>query len=53
MITHQHGLFARTGRAARPSSDERIREREWLRRELLRRILDREIRRQALRGVRS
>jgi len=52
MITHQHGLFARTGRTARSSSEAKIRERERLRRELLRRILDREIRRQALRGVR-
>jgi hypothetical protein len=52
MITHQHGLFARTGRAAKASSLERTRERERLRRELLRRILDREMRRQALRGVR-
>jgi hypothetical protein len=53
MIIQQRGLLARSGRAARSSSDERVRERERLRRELLRRILDREMRRQAMRGARS
>jgi hypothetical protein len=52
MITRQYGLFARRPRAANASSADAVRERERLRRELLRRILDREVRRQALRGVR-
>jgi hypothetical protein len=52
MITHQNGLLARTTRAAKPSSEDKVRERERLRRELLQRILDREIRRQAVRGAR-
>jgi len=52
MIIQQYGLLARSGRAAGPSSEDRIRERARLRRELLRRILDREMRRQALRGAR-
>ena len=52
MITRQHGLLARAARAANLSSADVIREREKLRRELLRRILDREVRRQASRGAR-
>jgi hypothetical protein len=52
MITRQHGLLARTARAANLSSADLVREREKLRRELLRRILDREVRRQASRGAR-
>ena len=52
MITLQNGLLARTTRAAKPSSEDKVRERERLRRELLQRILDREIRRQAVRGAR-
>ncbi|MCE9629264.1 MAG: hypothetical protein K8S94_00900 [Planctomycetia bacterium] len=52
MITHQRGLLARTVRAKGTQADDQTRERERLRRELLQRILDREVRRQALRGVR-
>ena len=53
MITHQHGLLGRTSRSVAGAADDKVRERERLRRELLRRILDREVRRQALRGVRA
>jgi hypothetical protein len=52
MITRQHGLLARAARAVKFSSADIVREREKLRRELLRRILDRELRRQASRGAR-
>jgi hypothetical protein len=52
MITRQKGLLARNPRAVVDVA-EFARERERLRRELLKRILDRETRRQALRGVRS
>ena len=53
MITHQYGLLAAPPRLVSTSSAEDIlRERERLRRELLRRIKDREIRRQSLRGLR-
>jgi hypothetical protein len=52
MITHQYGLLAAPPRLVTTSSAEEIlRERERLRRELLRRIKDREIRRQSLRGL--
>jgi hypothetical protein len=49
MITHQKGLLGPPARPASSSTPEA--EREQLRRELLQRILDREIRRQAVRGV--
>ncbi len=51
MITHQNGLLAIPARPVPSSSEEIDRERQRLRRELLRRILDRETRRQASRGV--
>lgn len=50
MITHQNGLLAPVARYV-PSSPEADRERERLRQELLRRIIDRETRRQSSRGV--
>ncbi|MEX0670343.1 MAG: hypothetical protein WD060_07800 [Pirellulales bacterium] len=53
MITHQRGLLALTTRTLAAPAEEQSRERERLRRELLQRILDREIRRQAVRGVRT
>jgi hypothetical protein len=51
MITHQKGLLGPLARTAITSMPEAAREREQLRRELLQRILDREMRRQAVRGV--
>jgi len=51
MITHQKGLFGPPVKTATASVPEAAREREQLRRELLQRILDREMRRQAVRGV--
>jgi hypothetical protein len=51
MITHQHGLLAPSARPVPSSSEETDRERERLRRELLRRIIDRETRRQASRSI--
>lgn len=51
MITHQKGLLGPPARNATTSLPEAAREREQLRRELLQRILDREMRRQAVRGV--
>jgi len=54
MITRQKGLLARSPKAGVDVAEvAREHERERLRRELLKRILDRETRRQALRGVRS
>jgi hypothetical protein len=53
MITHQYGLLGRSPRAVAVTGEDKSRERERLRRELLRRILDREVRRQAIRGVRT
>lgn len=53
MITHQRGLLARTARAKGSPGDDQTSERERLRRELLQRILDREVRRQAVRGMRT
>ena len=50
MITHQNGLLAPVVRPV-PSCTEADRERERLRQELLRRIIDRETRRQSLRGT--
>jgi len=52
MIIRQHGLLARAARGANLPAADAVREREKLRRELLRRILDREVRRQASRGAR-
>jgi hypothetical protein len=50
MITHQNGLLVPVARAV-PTSPEADRERERLRQELLRRIIDRETRRQSSRGA--
>ena len=51
MITHAHGLLAAMPRPASPASPESLRERERLRRELLRRIVYRETRMQSARGL--
>jgi hypothetical protein len=51
MITHQKGLLGPPARNASSSVPGAACERERLRRELLQRILDREMRRQAVRGV--
>jgi len=50
MITHQNGLLPVTGRPDLIPLPHNNREWERLRRELLRRIIDREMRRQAVRG---
>jgi hypothetical protein len=51
MVTYPLGLVATSTRPASTQSQEVIRERERLRRELLRRIMDRETRRQSVRGL--
>lgn len=55
MITHQialpEELFAPVAKPRQTAAADKDRERERLRRELLQRILDRETRRQAIRGV--
>ena len=51
MVTHPHGLVAVPPRPVSTQSQELIHERERLRRELLRRIMDRETRRQSVRGL--
>jgi len=51
MNTHAHGLLAAPPRPSSAPSIESLREREQLRRELLRRIVDRETRRQSARGL--
>jgi len=51
MRTHHHGLAAVLPRTVSNQSEEVIRERERLRRELLRRIMARETRRQSVRGL--
>jgi hypothetical protein len=51
MSTHIHGLLAVSPRQAQSPTPESLRERERLRRELLRRIVDRESRRQSARGL--
>lgn len=51
MITHQSGLLAPMAKSHQSTTADKERERERLRRELLQRILDRETRRQAVRGV--
>ncbi|MCX7417828.1 MAG: hypothetical protein NTY25_15305 [Planctomycetia bacterium] len=48
MITHSSTLRVDS---SRPNTSDTNREREQLRRELLRRIIDRETRRQAMRGM--
>ncbi len=53
MITHQRDLLVPTARVDEPALPDKARERDKLRRELLRRILDREVRRQATRITRS
>ena len=51
MITHQNGLLAPEARTVSSPQPEADRERERLRQELLRRIIDRETRRQSSRGT--
>jgi hypothetical protein len=51
MLTHHHGLAAGFARPVSTQSQDVIRERERLRRELLRRIMQRETRRQSFRGL--
>jgi len=50
MISHQNGLLSAPVNAA-PAELEALRERERLRRELLKRIINRETRRQSTRGT--
>lgn len=51
MITHSNGLHTVSPRPAQSPTPESLRELERLRRELLRRIVDRESRRQSARGL--
>jgi len=56
MVTHHHGLVAAPPRSVSSQSPESqspdtVRELERLRRELLRRIMERETRRQSVRGL--
>jgi len=51
MVTYPLGLVAASTRPTSTQSQDVIRERERLRRELLRRIMDRETRRQSVRGL--
>jgi hypothetical protein len=51
MITYHHGLVAAPTRPVSANSLEVARERERLRRELLKRIMERETRRQSVRGL--
>lgn len=50
MVSHSSTLLVEPGRPI-PSPSSTTQEREHLRRELLRRIIDRETRRQAVRGT--
>jgi len=50
MISHQNGLLSPPANAV-PAELEALRERERLRRELLKRIINRETRRQSTRGT--
>ena len=50
MISHQNGLLAPPANAG-PTAPEALRERERLRRELLKRIINEETRRQSTRGT--
>ena len=50
MISHQNGLLSSPANAV-PAEQEALRERERLRRELLKRIISRETRRQSIRGA--
>jgi hypothetical protein len=50
MISHQNGLLSSSASPI-PAEAEALRERERLRRELLKRIINRETRRQATRGT--
>ena len=50
MISHQNGLLSPPANAI-PAEPEVLRERERLRRELLKRIINRETRRQSSRGT--
>jgi hypothetical protein len=51
MVSHHHGLVAAPPRSVSAQSPEIVRELERLRRELLRRIMERETRRQSVRGL--
>ena len=51
MITYSHGLIVAPPRPVPLSVQDIRREREFLRRELLRRIVDRETKRQTARGL--
>jgi hypothetical protein len=51
MVTYPHGLVTAMPRPVSSQAQEALRERERLRRELLRRIIDRETRRQSVRGL--
>jgi hypothetical protein len=51
MVTYPHGLVTALPRLVSSQAQETVRERERLRRELLRRIIDRETRRQSVRGL--
>ena len=51
MITYSHGLIVAAPRPVPLSVQDARREREFLRRELLRRIVDRETKRQTARGL--
>ena len=52
MVPHHHGLVAAPPRSVSSQSpEETVRELERLRRELLRRIMERETRRQSVRGL--
>jgi hypothetical protein len=50
MISHQNGLLSSPANVV-PTEQEALRERERLRRELLKRIINRETRRQSTRGT--
>jgi len=50
MISHQNGLLSSPANAV-PTEQEALRERERLRRELLKRIINQETRRQSTRGT--
>ncbi|MDA0255760.1 MAG: hypothetical protein O3C39_08735 [Planctomycetota bacterium] len=51
MLSHHHGLLVAPPRGVSSPSRDTDHERERLRRELLRRIMDRETRRQSARGL--
>jgi hypothetical protein len=51
MLMHHYGLVVASPRPVSTQAQDAIRERERLRRELLRRIMERETRRQSFRGL--